>query len=290
MPKTITVKLKRAGSRLSTFSLSDDLGNVLDTTITKKQLISGKTYSVENSVKVVILSSTGINCCTQTWNIPVTAISLYDLSAINFSNKDTSSIWSHLIDTTLYNSYYGCTAPYIIEYPFSYQYQDEIVQNIQDYSKVYSYLPTVNGVFDDSLKVETDDKYFNKAVLYNGQQSSGYLQLVAKPVNNLKEYMKYPKYNADSKDIVFTKSDNFYQYNTFWSVSVNKSIPLFLTSCQSMSIDKEVNQSNMDYSSRSFNKAPLRAKDLKVRMILDNSNNTHVVSQFILSQSQISYK
>jgi hypothetical protein len=57
-----------------------------------------------------------------------------------------------------------------------------------------------------------------------------------------------------------------------------------------MSIDKEVNQANMDYGLRSFKKATLRAKELKVRHILDNSSTVHLVSQFILTPSQISYK
>jgi hypothetical protein len=51
-----------------------------------------------------------------------------------------------------------------------------------------------------------------------------------------------------------------------------------------------VNQDNMDYSSRSFKKAPLRAKELKIRHILDNSSTTHLVSQFIITPAQISYK
>ena len=74
-------------------------------------------------------------------------------------------------------------------------------------------------MFNDNRKIETDNEWFNKAVLYNGQQSSGVLELVAKPMHNLKEYLKYPIYNTDSKTITFTKSDNFYQYNTFWSIS-----------------------------------------------------------------------
>jgi hypothetical protein len=57
-----------------------------------------------------------------------------------------------------------------------------------------------------------------------------------------------------------------------------------------MSIDKEVNQENMDYGLRSFKKATLRAKELKVRHILDNSSTVHLVSQFILTPAQISYK
>ena len=57
-----------------------------------------------------------------------------------------------------------------------------------------------------------------------------------------------------------------------------------------MSLDKVVNQANMDYGKRSFKKEPLRAKDLKVRHILDNSSTAHIVSQFIVAPSQISYK
>ena len=46
----------------------------------------------------------------------------------------------------------------------------------------------------------------------------------------------------------------------------------------------------MDYGKRSFKKEPLRAKDLKVRHILDNSHTAHLVSQFIITAAQISYK
>jgi hypothetical protein len=145
-------------------------------------------------------------------------------------------------------------------------------------------------VFNDNSKIETNTVYFNKAILYNGQQSSGVLELVPKPINNLKEYMKYPIYNVESKTITFTKSDNFYQYNTFWSLVKDKSVPLFLTGCDSLSIDKIVNQPNMDYGKRSFKKEPLRAKDLKVRHVLDNRSDAHLISQFIITPSQISYK
>ncbi|NBQ97894.1 MAG: hypothetical protein EBU12_06675, partial [Microbacteriaceae bacterium] len=65
---------------------------------------------------------------------------------------------------------------------------------------------------------------------------------------------------------------------------------LFLTTCESLSLDKVVNQVNMDYGKRSFKKEPLRAKDLKVRHILDNKSDVHLVSQFIFTPAQISYK
>jgi hypothetical protein len=102
--------------------------------------------------------------------------------------------------------------------------------------------------------------------------------------------MQYPILNTDSKTITFTKSDSFYQYNTFWALQKDDEIPMFKTSCKSLSIDKVINQDNMDYGTRSFKKATLRAKNLKVRHILDNSSTTHIISQFIVTPAQISYK
>jgi len=288
--RTIVIRLKNAGNRTTTFSISDGVGNVLVSEVSKQQLIKGISISIEDTVKAIVLTSIGINCCSLALTLRITTITNQELADFQYNNVNTSSLWTHLTNPVLYNDFYGCISPYIIEYPFSYQFYDEIVQNVKDHTKAFIYLPSINGVFDDSRKIETDDKYFNKAVLYNGQQSSGVLELVAKPLHNLNAYMLYPKFNEESKTILFTKSDNFYQYNTFWSIVKDKTLPLFLTSCESMSIDKEVNQDNMDYSIRSFRKDTIRAKELKVRHILDNSNSTHLVSQFIVTPSQISYK
>ena len=287
MSKHIIIKLTKSGSNIGPFSVVDDLGNLLGENYTKEQLIDGVGFIVQDSVQVVTLSSTGENKISK--NIPVTEISSLDL--INsYTEISTGQIWKHLLNTTKYNNYYGKIYPYIIEYPFTYQYQDEILQNVQDYSRVYKHIKDPFNSFTDFEKVEVNNEWFNKAVLYNGQQSSGILNLLPKPINNLKEYVGYPKFNLDSKSILYTKSDNLYQYNTFWSVVKNTSEPLFIKSCENLSIDKEVNQNNMDYSSRSFKKEPLRAKYLKIRHIKDDSDDTHIVSQFIIGTTQKSYK
>ena len=287
MSKNIIIKLTKSGSNIGPFSVVDDLGNLLGENYTKEQLIDGVGFIVQDSVQVVTLSSTGENKISK--NIPVTEISSLDLIN-NYTEISTGQIWKHLLNTTKYNNYYGKIYPYIIEYPFAYQYQDEILQNVQDYSRVYKHIKDPFNSFSDFEKVEVNNEWFNKAVLYNGQQSSGILNLVPKPINNLKEYVSYPKFNLDNKSILYTKSDNLYQYNTFWSVVKNTSEPLFIKSCENLSIDKEVNQSNMDYSSRSFKKEPLRAKYLKIRHIKDDSDDTHIVSQFIIGTTQKSYK
>jgi len=288
MSKVITIRLTKAGIRTGPFKISDNYGNVLGTNIPKSQVISGITYSVSDDVTVIIIESIGK--CKTRLQMPIEELCITDIAAIKFVPTDTASLWRHLTNTMIYNTFYGNIEPYIIEYPFAYQYYDEILQNVKDYTKAYKYLPIPDGVFNDNAKIETNTVYFNKAILYNGQQSSGVLELVPKPINNLKEYLKYPMYNTESKTIMFTKSDNFYQYNTFWSLVKDKSLPLFVTGCDSLSIDKVVNQPNMDYGKRSFKKEPLRAKDLKVRHVLDNRSDAHLISQFIITPSQISYK
>lgn len=288
MSKPVTIKLTKASSKSGPFDVSDNFGNILGVDIPKMELVRGMGFIVDSDVTVIIITSKGK--CKYTKTFPIGDIYMNQLTFSNYRRPLTACIWRHLTDIIEYNKFYGEVCPYIIEYPFAYKYQDEILQNVKDYTKAYTYLPIPDGVFSYNTKVETNDKWFNKAILYNGQQSTGTLELVPKPLNNLKEYMSYPLYNADSKTITFTKADNFYQYNTFWSLNKSSQVPLFTTSCESMSIDKVVNESNMDYGKRSFKKSPLRAKDLRVRHILDNRSDVHLVSQFTTSPSQISYR
>ena len=288
MSKVVTIKLTKAGSTVGPFTLSTEYGDIIATGVSKKSLIQGMSYSVDDRVNFLIIESTGK--CKIKKTFPLEVFSIYQYQDATYTQSSTACLWRHLTNIQLYNTYYGNIEPYIIEYPFAYQYQDEILQNVKDYTKAFEYLPIPDGVFNDNTRIEVDNKWFTHAILYNGQQSSGLLELVPKPKNNLQAYNKYPIYNTDSKTITYTKSDNFYQYNTFWALQKSPYIPMFFTGCESLSIDKVINQENMDYSSRSFKKAPLRAKELKIRHILKDNCTTHLVSQFIISPAQISYK
>lgn len=289
MPKTLYIKLKSSSIKAGPFQVTNaQNGDVIDDLVSKNELIAGKAYLVEDTVSIITIDSLGKCKSKRTFTIGITYPS--EIAGTKFVPTSNACIWKHLKNPVIYNFFYGNVEPYIIEYPFAYQYQDEILQNVKDYSKVYKYLPDTDFVSDECDKIELNNFWFNKAVVYNGQQSSGLLELVPKPINNLSAYLQYPKYNVDSKTITYTKSDNFYQYNTFWSLVKDKALPLFLRSCESLSIDKIINQANMNYTTMSFKKEPFRAKDLKIRHILDNNSEIHIVSQFLVTPSQISYK
>jgi|TARA_R100000084_G_scaffold109370_2_gene76045 hypothetical protein len=287
--KVINIKISAASPNSGPFNIIDDQDNIVGSNISLSNLAAGMAFTVDSTVSVITLQSTGDCEYTKSFSV-ADNIPLNEYMNIRFKPLKTGCVWTHLRNDTLYNYYYGDIKPYVIEYPFAYKYHDEILQNIKDYSKVYTYIPSTVGAFDSNSKIQTDDKYFNKAVLYNGQQSTGILELVPKPMNNLSAYLQYPILNSDSKTIVFTKTDSFYQYNTFWALQKDDQVPLFKTSCESKSIDKVVNQDNMNYGDLSFKKSQLRAKNLKVRHILDNTSTSHIVSQFIVAPAQISYK
>ncbi len=223
---------------------------------------------------------------TQSWTSFHSYIPNYYVGNSNFfysGRNDIESIWRHCTAINLFNTFYGELAQYIIEYLLSYKGNDEILQNIQDYSKILKYT-------DYREFIETDDYYFSHAIIYNNQQCSGTLKLTKKPANNLQNYSKYPIYYDTEKEILFTKSNSFYNFNTFWSLNKSSQQPMFIKSCESLSIYKEINNSNMNYSKRAFNKAPLMAKDCRIRLINKEHDDLKFVSQFLLTQSQISYK
>lgn len=198
--------------------------------------------------------------------------------------NDIEQTWDHDFAITNFNKYYGQTEPYILEYPFAYKMQDEILQNIKDFTTSRKYIDYL------TFYEPEDILYFNKSIIYNGQQCTGILNLVPKTSNNLQSYMSYPIFGLASKDIQVVKSDNFFNYNTFWDIVKDKSQPIFVTGCDMNHTDKDLNQSNMDYTVRSHKKAQLRAKDCKVRHILDNRNDTRLISKFVLAPTVPSYK
>ncbi len=286
--KTITIKLTKASAKIGPFDIFDQLGNLIAENVSRETLISGISYIVDVSVTIITIKSTS-KCCVQEVTRSLEDIPKSVYNFVKLEKHTTACLWTHIIDHTIFNSYYGCIKAYVIEYPFAYQYEDEIIQNVEDYNKVFRYFNDGLNFSDRNNRIQLDDEWFNKAVIYNDQQSSGILILEAKPVNNMAAYMKYPKFNNDSKSILWAKTDNMYQYNIFWSLVKDKSLPLFLTTCETLNIDKVVNQTNMDYSIRAYRKDTIRAKDVKVRHILDDKDDITIVTQFIISPAQISY-
>jgi hypothetical protein len=287
MSKTITIKLTRSSSTSGPFTISDDWGNVIATEVAISTLINGISYNVDDNITMVTIESTGDYKFKKTKLVSTITPSQFRTSL--FTKITSACLWKHL-QYNLFNSYYGVTDPYIIEYPISTAPNTVILQSIKGYDKVYKYEPTTTGVFSYTDRIQLDNAWFNQVIIYSNQQCSGVLELVPKPKNNLRAYGTYPIYKSDSKVITYTKSDDYYQFNNFYDIVKDKNQSIAITSCESLSYDGIINQSNMNYTNRTFHKAPIRSKDLKIRYSLTDRSDIHIVSQFILVDTQISYK
>ena len=198
-----------------------------------------------------------------------------------YSGKNDNT-WIHGETPTSYTTYYGEKFPYILEYPFTYKLEDEVIQGFQDYTTALEYE-------DEDTFWEPDEvRYFNKALVSNRQQTTGILNLIPRPDNDLSMYMTYPKYNTDSKDILVSKRDNIFRFNDIVDITKVKGQKIFLTSDDPTTSNIQLNLSNLDYSNRNYNNPLIRAKDSRVRLILDNRHDTKLLSKVLVSQTQTS--
>ena len=131
MSKVITIKLTVSGPNVGPFNISDQFGNVIAIDVLKKTLIRGISYTVNDNVNIITIESTGK--CKFKKDYTLATFDTLQYAASVYTQTTTACIWRHLTDIKLYNTFYGNIAPYIIEYPFSYNYQDEILQNVKYY-------------------------------------------------------------------------------------------------------------------------------------------------------------
>jgi hypothetical protein len=69
------------------------------------------------------------------------------------------------------------------------------------------------------------DFNFDRVVVYNTEQVSGYLNLNLFPKNNVTLSQTYPKLNQSnlaSFDILFSKEENKYRFNQFWDITKDR--------------------------------------------------------------------
>jgi hypothetical protein len=198
--------------------------------------------------------------------------------------NDTGTVWSHNKTKVLYNNFNGTLYPYIIEYPFVAKTVDEILQDVRDLCEVRVY--DAQGNWNSP----SDTIYYNKAVIYNKEQCTGILNLIPRPKNNLAAYMTYPKYRADSKDIILTRADNEYRFNTFWNINTSTLVPFLLNSCDSRFTDKTLNSNNLDYGNRNHKKETIRGRNANIRLILDNRDDVKLISKFVIPNTTNSSK
>jgi hypothetical protein len=144
-----------------------------------------------------------------------------------FLTTKNNTGWTHNYSCNEFCNYYGIDYPFEIEIPIITGQTVTTVKSIEYILECYKRSDNCVDQF------QVLDFNFDKAVVFNSEQVSGYLNLNIFPKNNITLSLQYPKPNNSiivepnlpasvGFDILFSKEENKYRFNQFWDITKDR--------------------------------------------------------------------
>ena len=209
----------------------------------------------------------------------------------HFQSGIHNSIWNHNLSNLSYQTYYNTLYPYIIELPISNLPQAEILKSVTINTDIQKYSSESDFYSLKSTNKENYNIFFNKAIIYNKEQSSGLLTLTEMPINNMRARFSYPIYNIDNINILYSKYGKVCTFNTFYDITKNyeNQQPIFTTDWNQLQasypMDKALNIDNANYRNTN-KKIPIRSNECYVRLIQDVHSRYKFTNVFEIMQQE----
>jgi hypothetical protein len=147
-----------------------------------------------------------------------------------YTIKD-NALWKHNDRWDSYANFYGVNYAWEVEYPVLSPGAITSIRNVE-YTMEAGLFSNKGRDFKHLL-----DANFDRAIIYNSEQTSGLLKLTLKPKNNPAEMLTYPKVNLSDIEILYAKEENKYRFNQFWDVTKDRgefngnTVPMWVTAC-----------------------------------------------------------
>lgn len=125
-----------------------------------------------------------------------------------------SSIWKHNDNTTSYCNYYNEQYPFEIAISAPSQFKTNVLSNIEYVLEGHKYI--LDG-YNRGMVIDTN---FDKMLVYNNEQMSGYLDIKPSPKNPI-ERIKYPIRTQTGFDIISEKTESKCRINQFRDIVKN---------------------------------------------------------------------
>jgi hypothetical protein len=134
-----------------------------------------------------------------------------------FLTTKNNGMWKHNYICDNYCNYYGENKPFEVEFPLVTGQTVMTLRSVEYILECYKREP--NDCID---QFQVLDFNFDRAVVYNPEQVSGYLNLNIFPKNNVTLSLEYPIINPNAIDILYTKEENKYRFNQFWDITADR--------------------------------------------------------------------
>ena len=142
---------------------------------------------------------------------------LYIPTKNTFLTAKNNDLWKHNAVCNSYCNFYGQNYPFEIEFPLITGQTVMTVRSVEYMLECYK--REANECVD---QFQVLDYNFDRAVIYNPEQVSGYLNLNIFPKNNITLSLDYPIINLNSIDILYSKEENKYRFNQFWDITADR--------------------------------------------------------------------
>ena len=134
-----------------------------------------------------------------------------------FMSTKGGKIWKHNTSCSSYCKFYDVQHPFEVEIPLITGQTITTLKSMEYLLECYK-----NSTLNCIDQFHVLDFNFDKAVVYNSEQVSGYLNLNIFPKNNITLANTFPRINPTSIDVLFSKEENKYRFNQFWDITKNR--------------------------------------------------------------------
>ena len=201
----------------------------------------------------------------------------YFASGVNFANDPSEEgLWYHNLTNKSFQVYYGKLQPFIFEFSIGSKYQNKILESVQYISEFYRFQNNLSSAF-------VPNKTYNKALIYNQNQSTGLLELVPTEKNNRMQFVQYPKQKINSREILVENIENLWRFNNFFNVAQSNGQPMMTFDCNSISY-RNINPLAIKYNAK-YLKDLMRSDYHVIRLINDKYSNYNILQRFSITKT-----
>lgn len=203
-----------------------------------------------------------------------------------FSSIKANGIWKHNERCDLFCNYYGVDYPFEIEWLNNTGLQENTLRSVEYQLEVYKY--DVN-CYDRYLFLDAN---FDEAVIYNSEQCSGLLKLNMTPNNDPWASNSYPIFNFSSVDILYSRVENKYRFNTFFDLTDDRgqftTAERMIWNTTPNGYVKNLNPLNLNYTKDTFERKKFRGYTSSVFLRRKISGNKKFLLNFSVNKLQYS--
>jgi hypothetical protein len=152
-----------------------------------------------------------------------------------------NTTWKHNDRCDLYANYYGVNYPFEVEYVQNQGQEVTTIRNVEYILECYKY---DEDCYD---KYHVLNENFDRAVIYNSEQTSGNLNLILSPVSAYAQ-LSYPIINSSSIDILYSKVEQKYRFNQFWDITNDRAVQIPMWDTEANGYIRNINPTYVNYN------------------------------------------